>query len=221
MARYFVSHTGRVRYYVATGKPYTDKTSYGESVERVPTAELEVHAGESFPNFDEHGISQSYYRHIGITHPHLYRVGDYVEENPPTTLFTHTPAEIHGAFSDPRMQYAVPTLLAMAHKEHRNLQPSASLSPHSSRLARKALAMGLITPHPHNPSADVINDIGFMEQYSTAGSIEHDDFYREIPSHEVIQAKDYLRGLLRKNKGRRKQSMGPQFQQETLPGVDW
>lgn len=215
MSRFFRSNEHGMTFYKATGKPFY---SEGWEQERVPKAEITVINNRYTPNFHGNQISSEYRYNIMKTHPEVHDVFSYAEDNPPTTLFSHEPAIINDAFADPSMRHTVPTLLAMAHKEHRTLQPASSLSVHSSRLAKKALAMGLITPNPSNSEAEVNNGLDFQEITEPS---DNNEYYEEVPQHEVSGANAYLRGLLRTNKGRRKKSMGPQFHQEALPGVDW
>jgi hypothetical protein len=83
----------------------------------------------------------------------------------PTELFTNMPAEVSGAFSDPSMGHAIPTLLGLAaqhtlRQTGRMPMPAASLSEKSAPMVRKLISKGVQLPtNPENPTNEVTNKI--------------------------------------------------------------
>lgn len=100
-------------------------------------------------------------------------------------MFVSRPGVVSSAFSHRSMRHSAGKLLGMAFddlKGHR-LMAAHSLSPHSSKLARKALDAGLLEPNPDNPEGIVSNDLGFDD--NVAGMVERGptDFSASSTTH--------------------------------------
>lgn len=123
----------------------------------------------------------------------------------PDKLFEYKPSsmEIGSLTSHPSMRTSAMNLIAIAKRDlgAETIQAPESLSRHSSRLVKKARALGFpVETHPDNPDADVSNYIDFMDQTISDSSVQ--GFGKEISPETVAGAKQDLREMLR---GQRKQ----------------
>lgn len=210
MPKYFRSpYNGSTTYHVVGDNP--TKTVYGEGMRPFGTARV-THA-EYLPNFSSR---------LSSLNNDTYQTHDEEAD----TLFEHRPAKITSAFSHPDSIHHMPMLLAMAHKEHGSLIPSQSLSPYSSRLAKGAVARGLLQHNEDNPHSDTTNDIGFADTMGQVWSDEeiHDYAKDRVPEQDVKETKLHLRSMLGRDK-QQKPHMSTQFNpeehMERLPGVTW
>lgn len=145
-------------------------------------------------------------------------------------LFSSTPGEatVTSAFSHTKMRHTVPIMAAMAHQQWGNLTASGDLSPHSSRMVRKAKENKLpIKTSSDNPTASVTNSYGFDDSSNIKWE-HHGPYsnYKEIPESEVQSAKQHLKDLFSFTKPQptavepKPKPMGPQFTQMQLPGME-
>ena len=138
-------------------------------------------------------------------------------------LFSSTPEEVTvtSAFSHTKMRHAVPIMAAMAHQQWGSLTASADLSPHSSRMVKKAKELNLpIKTSEENPRAEVTNSYFFHDPENVQW--EHHSIYsdfKEIPSEQVQSARKHLKDIRSLSKPKPK-AMGPQFTQMQLPGME-
>ena len=191
-------------YAVHKAVPHTKKHAYGS---------VSIHNNGYFPNFE---TTES-----GRVVPTSYT--DLHVEKQPETLFTHAPAVVESAFSDPTMQIHIPTLLAMAHKAHGILQVSEDLSRHSARLAKHGVRIGAAIASPFNTDMEDTNGIEFSERRAPVSDMNA-MYPTKISDNDVSIAKGHLRTMLGRDKPR-KQHMGPQFyqaeaEQPQLPGME-
>ena len=175
------------------------------------TAHLIVTRPSMEPNFDRKGNVSK----------------DYEGEDDPSTLFTHKPPTIIGAFTHSSMRHTVPTLFGLARNDHGNdLVVGESLSKHSSRLAKKGAKRGAVIANDINPDSVAMNDLTFNDNVNrtTDASLSKNDFLSDVPQEKVLQARKTVRDILRPVKPTR-QHMGPQFyqpeaEQPQLPGME-
>ena len=151
------------------------------------------------------------------------------------TLFTEVPpkVQVSGFYADPSMKASAMVLGALAMTQHgvNKLVADDSLSEQSSRLAQHGEKLGLVQPHPDNPHFRNTNDIEEEEQTMPSSFMRDEgggkftiegSKYRQIPEHEVQQARQVMRSILRPNKGAKKTSerLGAQFDHPKLPGLE-
>jgi hypothetical protein len=145
----------------------------------------------------------------------------------PSMLFGYTPAKLHisEAFFHPSMRsHAIP-LVAKALADYpaaKVVEASADLSKHSSRLVKKAQDMGLpVVPSPHNPDAEVTNDLDFSDSMRFSVGQISDFSTSEIPVSEMKSAMAPVRAHLRANREARVSDKvnNNQFQPH-LPGME-
>lgn len=139
-------------------------------------------------------------------------------------LFGIQPSVIHGAYADKSMRSVTPTVLGMAINEAKNigmgLTYSENLSRHSTRLAKKALEMGVFSENPANPKFKQKNEIGF----EGLSSFEHVVPESELPdltditgSEEVAKGRKTIRDIVRSARPAPEAThMGQQFHQPEL-----
>lgn len=127
--------------------------------------------------------------------------------------------ELYKAYSDPSMRIHVPTLLSLAHKEHGFLTLPDSLSRHSSKLAKKAVHLGVAKSSLGNKEMAVRNKEDFKPLLKDINTLEN-HYPIVFSDMEVLSAKQHLRHILGRDKPIRRH-MGPQFSQDRLPEVDW
>ena len=241
MAKYYVrdSNYGTFKDYYAIGKGERSQwaNSSADPIDH-PYARVKIEPAKVFPNFDnaeKSGISEEYKNHAydkfqeehhspDFNPESFYRTVGTTRETAPETLFTHIPATVSDAFTHSKMRHHIPLLLAMAHRDNPVLQPSDDLSIHSSPLAKRGIALGVVQPNVVNPNADVKNSITFDDQMYTMsgdtlkGNIKH--VYTEVPEEEVAASKKHLRDILRPPQKERKTVLkSPQFDQQ-LPGME-
>ena len=188
-------------YAVHKAVPHTKKHAYGS---------VSIHNNGYFPNFKTTESGRLVSRFLD-------------DEKQPETLFTHEPAVVESAFSDPTMQIHMPTLLAMAHKAHGILQVSEDLSRHSARLAKHGVRIGAAIASPFNTDMKDTNGIEFSERRAPVSDMNA-MYPTKISDNDVSMAKSHLRTMLGRDKPR-KQHMGPQFyqpeaEQLQLPGME-
>ena len=174
----------------------------------VPNAQVIVNHASYETNFtkDPFGnLEVNPYRHV---------------QGEPTTLFEETPATLSIAMTHSNMRHAVPTLLAMAKRDFPGMVVSHDLSPHSSRLAKRGIAMGVVGAPLYNKGADVSNSLTFSDNLHMHNIDKADPEFSDVPEHDVKESKMLLRSMLRPAKPE-KEHMGPQFEHPQLPGVSW
>lgn len=138
-------------------------------------------------------------------------------------LFSSKPEEatVTSAFSHTKMRHTIPIMAAMAHQQWGTLTASEDLSPHSSRLVKKAKELNFpIKTSEENPKADITNSYGFYDSENVQW--EHHGPYsgfKEITEDQVRSAKQHLRDIRSLAKPKPK-AMGPQFTQMQLPGME-
>lgn len=207
MAQYFRRTTpSNASIYHAIG----DKPAIGERLH--PYGMINVMPAVFRPNFDSHGNPRT-----------VDRYGDPLEGTP-ETLFDYEPPEIDEAFSHYEARHMMPMLMSMAHRDYGALGLPANLSEHSSRIAKKALARGMVhSSVSGNEDAEPVNSSTFAQ---TQGMLVDpkmplDSANKAIPKHEVDMARENLRTLLGRE---RKPHMGQQFdavEHPQIPGIDW
>lgn len=146
----------------------------------------------------------------------------------PTELFTHIPGQtvVHEAFSDPSMRATIPIMGAYFHQKYGTLTASSDLSEHSSKMVRHAKKLDLpVVTHGANPSAVRSNDLGFMRMNAdyTDRMIGYSSLTKkeELSPEEVASAKKHYRTIRGIGKSQEEpKSLGPQFQQPKLPGME-
>lgn len=209
MTMYFRQPTGQVTHFSAVRDTPLEEPDMEINDYVYPMAILSVQHPESIPNFrrGSDGLEPEY----------------FVDDDP-ETLFTDHPAQITSAFSHSGMRHTIPMLGALAKKEFPGMTAGYDLSPHSSKLTRKAMKLGLIQPHEHNLDAHVTNDFDFADSTTreTDRSINRNIRHGyALPEHEVKAARSYLKHALRPQKSHTDVMGGPQFEQDRIPGVDW
>jgi len=164
---------------------------------------------------------------------------EQLQEEPklfPDKLFTEKKQlTITGLFSHPKMTAHAMTLGAIAMNQHgvAQITPHADLSRYSSKLAQHAHQLGIISPNPNNPNMEATNETDFSTNKMTisqkevrrmeAGtSTELPIHVNEIPPHEVAQARQTMRQILRGNRPAPapKKNLSPQFDHPKLPGLE-
>lgn len=153
----------------------------------------------------------------------------------PQTLFTETEPSVHvrTLFSHSTMTTPAMTLgaLAMNATGASHLTADEDLSPHSSRLAEHAQRLGVVQASTENPDMDVTNDYDFEDDMyivspSDLPNANEPHAYIsnqrmiEIPQHEVAQARQTMRQILRGNRPDPKKNLSPQFDHPKLPGLE-
>lgn len=185
---------------------------------------------ESMPKPDFGGDYYAPKAHVDIIKPKEriirdaddLRVEMYYEEHPddieaaveeyeqrPQMLY-HQKAVIDEAYTDPRMRHTVPTLLGMALNDYKGpMRPSTSLTEHSSNLAQRGEAAGLIEAHPENPFSETTNTGAFEsgkppsqwgEHFAKrldSGELYPDEGDIRVSDTEVTAAKQLVRSALR------------------------
>lgn len=217
--------TGTTGYYAAGKKALPEYG--GEQADpdnRVyPKAFVEVRHGKHTPNFEfgNSNISQSYFDHFRrMTDDYDTKNVEIDLEYPPETLFTeHLPTVTH-AFTHTSLRHTVPTLLALAQKEHGKMVASNDLSPHSSRIAKKAMNRGLAEGHENNPFGDVSNSIGFDDRLNIVHASDLKHGLEKVPENDIRAAKGALRRILRPQKEYTDHMESQQFDHLKLPGME-
>lgn len=173
---------------------------------------------DKIPGTDTLRVSNAYYFNNNQTHGSL-----------PDTLFTHQPGVIEGAFAHPSMRWAIPTMIARAHKVKGPLMPSGSLSKHSSPLAQKGIRMGMLQPNSlENEEADVTNDIDWQDAIETSvipsrtvrTYYEDNPALRRLTHTDLLEAKQHLRKFVRRQKPHIDIVNDDQFEHLKLPGME-
>ena len=172
---------------------------------------------------DNRGSSVS--RRLGIAYAQSIGIFKKDQDFQPTELFTTTPrsVEITEATVDPSLKSSFLTIGAMIHKEHGvPITASDDLSRWSSAISKNAQQRGLpVMGHESNPDMEVTNDIDSFQHYPFSVSKEQMEMLTGsrslIPAHEVQDARQHLRGMLKKEP---KQHMSPQFNNVQLPGME-
>ena len=140
-------------------------------------------------------------------------------------MFTTVPSsnKVLSAFSHSRMRNTVPVMLAHAHQHLGDLTSAGDLSPHSSKMVKRARAKGFpVNTSESNPDADITNDYDFNDaDHLSTGDFRASD---RIPADEIRLAKKHIRTMRRgglDNAGTQQPShMSPQFEQLRLPGME-
>lgn len=226
MARYFrtpdyYSPDTYIDYSVLSDKPVDD---YSEA--RLPEGRITVRRGHFSPNFEGAADMSPSWQY---TETH--------SDSEPTELFTHHPAEISGAFTHSTLRPHMIKLATMAALDNPGLRSAYDLSRHSARLSKKGVSMGLIAPHPYNPTSEVSNNYDFDDFNQTValddiipeddGSMPYHgmrfDPKHEVPDVEMKNISHQMRHMLKN--ARNRPHMSPQFDvhqhMEKIPGVDW
>lgn len=155
----------------------------------------------------------------------------------PQTLFTEIEptAQVTSFFSHSTMTTPAMTMgaLAMNATGASHLIADDDLSSHSSRLAEHAQRLGVVKANEDNPDMDVTNDFGFEDENYTVHPddiqtrsdgtvVVHHQRMVEIPEHEVAQARQTMRQILRGNRPAPapKKNLSPQFDHPKLPGLE-
>lgn len=157
---------------------------------------------------------------------HLNRSREQQGQHP--VLFTEGPGKVTSLFSDPKMTHTVPTLLGLAYNDAGgNVMPGDNLSPYSSRLAKKAMKRGWVTPNPYNENARVTNNIPMQPRIVPKTDAFGDLIGQQIGEAELKGARTTIRNLMRPDRATPEQDTPPavvetkhlsdQFQ-PTLPG---
>lgn len=149
----------------------------------------------------------------------------------PTTLFGYSPAKLHinEAFFHPSMRaHAIPLLsrIAADYPKFSTIEASDSLSQHSSKLVKGAQEAGFpVSANPHNPNAEVTNDLGFRTDsqmpFYQMEYARYGEPAKEISSEDMRAAMQPVRNQLRANRAARmsEQVNSNQFQPH-LPGME-
>lgn len=150
--------------------------------------------------------------------------GDYYDEGTDQMrLFNMRPAKISYAFSDHSLRSRVPTLLGMAINDAKDagfgLTYDDSLTAHSSRLAKRGMAKGILTRNPNNPlaygdewDAEDLDTHEYLIDKRTLRSANPAD------PNTISRSKETIRDLVRS--GRPAKHMGPQFKHPDLD-IEW
>lgn len=151
------------------------------------------------------------------------------EQETTPQMFAPKPAIATDAIAHPSMKAHIVGLAALAIKDQKgNITSSPDLSEHSSKLVRKAMTLGVVKPHPANPTAEAVNDIDWSDNSAdyadefpdTSWDQSGTGIQHEVSSSDVAAAKrEMLRGF-----GSGDTSMSPQFDsvrahQPRLPGM--
>lgn len=140
----------------------------------------------------------------------------------PTELFKHVSPEITGAYVDPSLKMALPTMVALGMQSHNAEKdlPMAdyALTRFSSALSRNAVSRGLAKPHPLNPDMSATaGDDGEEYDFEHApmrwsgmriSEMKSNPATREFSPEEVGAARNWVREKVR----------GPQKQKQIKRG---
>lgn len=206
MPKYYRNSYPNYTKYWAVGDKPTGETDYDDN-DLFPSAEIGVQASKFTPNWEWHNNKLQH-----INEP-------WDPDDVPDTLFHHHPAVVKSAFSHSSMRHTIPVLGMMAKMEFPDMVASDNLSPHSSRLAQKGMALGIVGSHEDNPYADPTNDIGFNNRGSSV-SEGYSTSDQEVPAYTVKEARGNLKNILRPRKEHRDVMGSDQFNHFKLPGVD-
>lgn len=159
--------------------------------------------------------------HGEVTYPDndpTRRINSTVQPGENLELFHQTPSSIDSLFADGKLRVHIPNLLGLAVNKANEiglgLTYSSDLSPHSSRLARRGMEMGVVSQNPHNPEAENVNDIGEegADSYTHVTSPNYHAYHDNVPTEELQAAKGTGREIIRQMRTSRNQEhMGPQF----------
>jgi hypothetical protein len=126
----------------------------------------------------------------------------------PSELFHNMPAQVIGAFSDPKMKATMPTLLGLAgqhtlDRTGRLPMPDSSLSSQSAPMVQKVVSRGAALPvNPENPTNMRTNNINRLNVLPVDMT---SNLGKRMKSSDVGRGKDLARSILRP------QHMGDQF----------
>ena len=138
-----------------------------------PYATLSIGNPREVPNFE------TWANNYGKTSEYQHITG---RDDDPTELFTHVPPEISGAYADPKIRHALPTMVGLAmHKLGAQFDvpmADSSLTPYSAALSKNAVNRGLAVPHYDNPEME------------TEGEFDHD-------TGEWVNTRPNVRGMPR------------------------
>lgn len=215
MIKYFQhSPTGSIsEIFTAVSDKVDSRMHWNENELAYPKAYISIRKPVSHPNF--------YPAHGGLN------PAPFFEGEPPTTLFTDSPAEIEEAYSHTSMRHTVPTLLGLAKNRYHVLQAPENLSPYSSRLVKRGEKMGAVVVNPDNPTAEVMHLGSFSDADNLAytSQLENPSSRigptKRVPDTDIQNARNTIREILRPRKEHRNVMTGPQFDHPRLPGVDW
>lgn len=174
--------------------------------EYTPGAVVTVNAPREYPKWDFSEDPNGKQFHISDT-PQVLSEGQSIQGE----LFHNKPAKIRYLEADPSMRITAMNLVAKAMLDHPDAVADSDLSKHSSRLVKKGMKLGAITPNPENATAQVTNDMQLDHYYNYKFPGMSD-----IPDIEMKQAKAHLRSIIRPP--RPKPLNSTQFQQLTLFG---
>ena len=181
-----------------------------------PGAELSMSSAIEEPNFSTN------YGHYDVSDEYEDISG---RDDDPTELFTHVPPQIRGAYSDPRIRHALPTMvgLAMNHLGSHADVPMAdySLTPFSAALSRNAVERGLAVPHYWNremetdgtiddDSGEWVNDkpdVSSMRRRTVGSPDLEPEYYGDAASsRQVSDARSWVKSRLQATKAVRGES---------------
>lgn len=209
MAKYFKTpnnpHASSVEFFARADETRTDP--YG--VEEYPTAEVVLHRG---------GYDYGRPEMDNLYHNIYAKPGDQLK------LFEQRPSKITQAFTDHSMRSHTPVVLGMAINEASKigvgLTHDSDLSEHSAKLVKRGIASGVVTPNPHNPSAEQTNSIardGLSTYEHTYRPYVFQD-YDPVPDTEVRAGRETIRGIVNQHRQAKKAHMGPQFENNNPEG---
>ena len=137
-------------------------------------------------------------------------------------MFGVKPSRIEYAYADRSMRTVTPTLIGMAVNEAKKiglgLSYSDDLSPHSSKLAKRGLDLGMVVPNEGNEKAEARNSIaedslGSYQYWKPEGVL---NYTPEAHPDEVKAGRETIRGIARQSLAARKSHMGSQFNHSDL-----
>ena len=162
--------------------------------------------------------------HGEVTYPDddpTNRINSNVKPGENLELFHQTPSSIDSLFADGKLRAHIPNLLGLAVNKANEiglgLTYSSDLSPHSSRLARRGMEIGVVSQNPDNPKAENVNDIGEegAHNYTHVTSPNYHTYHDNVPTEELQEARGTGREIIRQMREARAPKdqghMGPQF----------
>lgn len=140
-------------------------------------------------------------------------------------MFLHRPERIASVSRNPAVSpAALGTLLGVVLNKHPNVKPDFILTEAGSRLAKKGVAAGAVAPTEANPSmAPNLEEYTPITMLGRADEGGHTFDTTPLSSEDVEAGRTTMRNLVRGTKPQPpalKESMGPQFTQPKLPGMD-
>ena len=221
-----------IKYFKSPDNPYASSTQFTAQGDETLVPDYEIDTGKEIMT-PAHPVAEVELRRGGYDYPEGNRdilPNVFTDTDEQLQLFDAQPSIITGAFADHRMRSATPVVLGMAINEAQKigtgLTYSDDLSQHSSKLAKRGIDMGIVTPNKSNIKAAQTNDIAVtgLDTYEEVHTPAYFQDLDEAHPDEVEAGRKTIRGIARQSLEARKSHMGEQFQttneQLKLPGFD-